>query len=658
MSKRLLPLLWLCLLLFSSCATSDSTGTQITPVAAQPGSDLPSPTTQNLPGLLQTEQLLLMTPLAANDPVQLAQRLKLHTGQLPSRVNRTKPLNLQVGQEDSFWLQNQDTAAYSQIRARLEYATAHVYMYVEDGQPFNSTALQLSTAVFEQQIYPTERANGESEWTPGIDGDAHITILNAVGLGNDVSGLFRAQNEYPVRINAYSNAREMLYINLDGEIPGSADYNATLASTFQQLINWHEHPLTSDWMNEGLAILAQHLNTYSTNGVDQAFLKTPDIQLNDWSADPAQETLHAGASYLFLDYFVGHYGGPTILKELLQDPALPPTNFDNVLTKNGYKDRFTDVLNRWLVANLIADPSIDTGEYGYPDVHLPGVTPQHEITAYPLNEADQVSQYAAEYYDLHPHAGKAGTLTIQLRGAPTVRLMGNDPLDTSEEWWGNRADNMDSTLTRSFDLTTLKGHRATLSFATWFDLQQNHDYAYAEISSDGGINWASLKGNFTTSDDPNGLNLGNGYTGISGGGDTPAWVQETIDLTPYTGKKVQLRFEEVTDNSIALQGFALDQIRIPELQFQDTVATDNGWVSQGFIRTSNILPEHYRVQAVVYTGTTTFTISTMNVDLASGQGSLTFPYFGSEVTRVVLIVSAYALDTTLQAHYQLEIHAS
>ncbi len=309
-----------------------------------------------------------------------------------------------------------------------------------------------------------------------------------------------------------------------------------------------------------------------------------------------------------------------------------------------------DVLNKWLIANYVEDPNLDQGQYSYPSIQLPGVTPQHTINRYPTSEGDSVHQYAAEYYDLQPQR-RRGKLTISLKGASTVRVIGNDPLGSADEWWSNRYDNMDKTLTHSFDLAGLKGKHATLQFATWFDLEKDYDYAFVEVSTDG-VNWTTLKGNYTTNTNPNGLNWGNGYTGSSSSGNAPSWVQESVDLTPYTGKKIQVRFEEVTDDAVNLQGFAVDQIRIPELNFQDSAGSANGWVSNGFIRSNNVLPEHYDVQALIYAGST-FTVTPMAVDLATGQGTLTIPGFGTQVTHVVLIVSADAPETTLLAHYQL-----
>ncbi len=651
--------LLLSLPLLSACSLGDSQPVAVvavaTPALAVDDSNAPlsSPTPESIQNLLQTEQLLLMAPHLPRDLYSLAQRLKLHVQGLIPPVGRTTPLNAHLGQEDAFWIMNLDTRRYSRVTARLVCVTPHVYMYVEDGQSINLGALQQSANVFESTIYPTDRAAFGAEWSPGIDDDQHLTILNTVGLGNNIGGYFNAQDEYPASVIAYSNQREMFYLSMDGPIPGSSDYNSALAYEFQHLIHWRQQPVDPAWVNEGMSVLAQHLNAYPTGWFDQSFLQAPDTQLTDWPGDVSANAAHYGASYLFLDYFATHYGGYAMLKELLADPTSPPANFNHVLAKHGYQDSFIDVLRKWYVANYVDDFSIDKGEYGYPDLTLPGLTPQHTFFSYPVSESDTVRQYAAEYYALPP-AARRGALTVSFKGFPLVRVISNNPYQAANEWWGNRYDNTDSTLTRGFDLTHLKSKRATLQFATWFDLARDYDYAYVEVSVDG-ANWITLKGRYTTAGNPDGANWGNGYTGVSGGGSAPKWVKESVDLSPYLGKKILVRFEEVTDKALNTQGFAVDGMRIPELRFQDTLATDNGWVSNGFIRSNNVLPEHFAVQALLYQGLQ-FTQTDMPVDLASGQGALTIPNYGSSVTRVVLIVSAYAAATTQLAQYQLVVN--
>jgi immune inhibitor A len=102
-------------------------------------------------------------------------------------------------------------------------------------------------------------------------------------------------------------------------------------------------------------------------------------------------------------------------------------------------------------------------------------------------------------------------------------------------------------------------------------------------------------------------------------------------------------------------GFALDAIRIPELHFQDGVTSDNGWISNGFVRSPNVLPEHYVIQALIYHGAQ-FTVSEVPADLASGEATLKIANYGGSARRGVLIISASAAETTQLAHYQIDIH--
>ncbi len=645
-----LPLLLL-VVTASACAPFGNAASVKTPASGDATISLkPSPTPQNLSALLQAEHLLMTTEHPPRDLYSLVQRLKPHSSQTLSHRERSTPLNAHIGQEDQFWLINLDSHRYQRIRARLVYITPHVYMYVEDGQSASLTALKSSADLFEERIYPSEHATFGSEWLPGIDDDPHLTILNATGLGNGVGGYFSSNDEYPTAINPYSNEREMIYMNLDALLPGTADYNSTLAHELQHLIHWHVHPTDPGWVNEGMSLVAQHLNGFSVDGVDRAFLTHPNTQLTDWSDAMPAALDHYGAAYLFLAYFAEHYGGYPILKELLSDPADPPASFDHVLARHGYKDRFDDVVNKWYLANVVQDDSIDQGDYGYASIQAGVSVPTQQVTSYPFTMINSIQQYAAEYYTFEP-AGQSGTLTLSFSGTPTTPIIANTPPHHSHyEWWSNRYDNMDSTLTRAFDLSGLKGKHVTLQFAAWFDLERDYDYAFVEASTDG-INWRTLPGRYTTASNPNGGNWGYGYTGTSGGA-SPQWVEEQIDLTPYAGQRIQLRFEEVTDDAVSRQGFALAWIRIPELHFEDTLTSDNGWISHGFIRSANLLPEHYSVQALVYEGQG-FSVRRLAANMVSGQVTMTIPDFGRKVNRVILVISAWAVATSLPVRYQL-----
>lgn len=90
----------------------------------------------------------------------------------------------------------------------------------------------------------------------------------------------------------------------------------------------------------------------------------------------------------------------------------------------------------------------------------------------------------------------------------------------------------------------------------WYSIESDWDYAYLEVSTDGGATWNTAAGNRTTNYDPNGANRGNGITGSSNG-----WVLATWDLSGFlSGEKgfVLLRFSYETDSSVFNEGLYID----------------------------------------------------------------------------------------------------
>ena len=80
-----------------------------------------------------------------------------------------------------------------------------------------------------------------------------------------------------------------------------------------------------------------------------------------------------------------------------------------------------------------------------------------------------------------------------------------------------------------------------------------------------------------------------GLNGASAG-----WVQETVDLSEFAGKKVTLQFEYLTDAAVNGDGLLLDDIRIDALDYAaDFEIDEGGWESSGFVRISNQLPQAY-----------------------------------------------------------------
>lgn len=106
----------------------------------------------------------------------------------------------------------------------------------------------------------------------------------------------------------------------------------------------------------------------------------------------------------------------------------------------------------------------------------------------------------------------------------------------------------------------------TLRMWCWYDIENNWDYAYVEISTDGGNIFFSIPGNITTDYNPNGTNLGNGITGWSGG-----WVEGIFDLADYVEEEIYFRLRYVTDGYVYEEGLYTDDI-FPFERYQSTIS--------------------------------------------------------------------------------------
>jgi hypothetical protein len=129
------------------------------------------------------------------------------------------------------------------------------------------------------------------------------------------------------------------------------------------------------------------------------------------------------------------------------------------------------------------------------------------------------------------------------------------------------------------------------------------------------------------------------------------WVEQGIDLTPFAGNEVLIRFDYVTDQATAEAGWVLDDLAIPEIGFNDDFETDNPgvWMAEGWVRINNRLNQDYLVQWAEIGGGTSVTrlleegsSGTWSLDLAAGQ-------------RGVLAISGITPITRQQATFDLQI---
>ncbi len=590
-------------------------------------------------------------PVPINDYTDLACRLKEICNVAATLQPPASPR--QVGEQDQFWVTNQDSLNTFQVTATLRYVTPHIYFWVENGVSYNEPDLRNLADTFETKTYPTDRTFFGSEWTPGIDGDVHIYILYVHGLGSNVAGLFSADDENNPAVRKYSNGHEMFEINSTQNLGSDFTYG-TLAHEFQHMIEWHLHRNQSTWMSEGTAELAAFINGYNPGGFDSVFIANPDMQLNDWPDDPANPSADVasyGAGFLFMDYFLNRFGEQAT-RTLVQEPANGLEGVTQVLDDLKAVDPLTgrpvgvdDLFLDWAVANYVQDPSVADGRYAYKNYPTaPKAGPTEAISICPQDPAARtVHQYGADYIRITC----PGSYTLHFAGATSTPLLPANPHSGNYAFWSNKGDTSDMTLTHTFDFSGVSAP-VSLTYWTWFDLENEWDYVYLEASTDG-QHWDILTTQYGTASDPTGNSFGWGYTGSSDG-----WKQESLDLSRFAGRKVWLRFEYVTDLAVNGEGFLLDDFSIPAIGYSTGFETDDGgWQAAGFARVENVLPQTFRL-ALIEKGSsgTTVQIVPVNPDQTADVPLALGPNGASEA---VLVVTGTTPFTRSLAQYQLSI---
>ena len=341
-----------------------------------------------------------------------------------------------------------------------------------------------------------------------------------------------------------------------------------LAHEFMHAVQANFDDSEEAWVDEGLAEFAVDVSGYRRDDERHSrFLANPSVQLNYMDYESRDTLAHYEGAHRFFVYLSTHFGGNEAIRELLKEPADGVMGVESLLKKRGTD--FTEVFKDWVVANYVNEPE---GLHGYAGFEsgrartrdFPG---QGKLTR-------EVSQFSAAYLNIRPFVED---FTIEFEGASETTVFDGTCYSGQHCWWSNKGDAIDTTLTRVFDLSGLT--EANLEYMAWYDIEEGWDYAYLEVSEDGGRTWHILHPAHASDADKLGNAYGPGYTGDSRG-----WVAEAVDLSEYAGGDILVRFEYITDGAIHSDGFVIDDISLPEIGFFDDAEVGPG-LDFGGIRT-------------------------------------------------------------------------
>ncbi|MCM0675872.1 immune inhibitor A [Micromonospora phytophila] len=160
----------------------------------------------------------------------------------------------------------------------------------------------------------------------------------------------------------------------------------------------------------------------------------------------------------------------------------------------------------------------------------------------------------------------------------------NTPFGGSYEWWSGSADDLKNSMTRTVDLTGATS--ASITAKLQYDIEEDYDYLFAEVSTNGGATWAAVTNSLVDAGD----------TGIDGSSNGN-WVDTAYDLSAYAGQTVQFRFRYATDGGVHFAGAFLDNISLTKngtvvwTDDAETLAAE--WTAKGFTRITGSVTDTY-----------------------------------------------------------------
>ena len=401
---------------------------------------------------------------------------------------------------------------------------------------------------------------------------------------------------------------------------------SVFAHEYQHLLEYYEDPDETTWIDEGLAMWAETLTGYSHpdrpitalgyEALVQCFLGYlavpsdynpipheggPENSLNLWGdqTDFESESLcDYGATSTMMHLLAGRYG-QNFMKALHRDDRNGFESLRALLRPKGIRD-LNIVIDDW-AAMVALDGVLDDRAR-----LIGGVGKNFQVSS-----LDATINWDNDQAFSSPGAPPNGSDYVRLRdgygylSAKKIRSISFDGVTSLEplpvEWAvdadppgqpgdpalsSGSGDNLDRSIVKVVAVPT---GSAQLNFDAYWSLEEGYDYAYVQVSLDGGASYVSVP----CSDQTDGP-FGTAFNGESGG-----FVNVSCDLSAWAGQSVALSFRVVTDSSLHYDGFWVDNAMLGATLVSDG-STLTGWSSP-----TQLLPvkiSGYTVRLVAYDG--------------------------------------------------------
>ncbi|UCC19534.1 MAG: immune inhibitor A [Promethearchaeota archaeon] len=457
-------------------------------------------------------------------------------------------------------------------------------------------------------------------------------------------------------------------------------YEGTFAHEFQHLVNYDVDADELSWVDEGCSMLAEWICGYgfSPGHISEYLIWHWDDSLTFWQGYLSDY----GGVFLWTYYMWEHYGGDELIWDLCHEQANGIEGWRKVLPKGKNTKTFDEIFQDWTIANYLDDTSISDGIYGYYGLDIPSEDSEgysihsvleqwrqsqnaplfewivrgvnHEGAPYPYGAT---LPYTANYVEFYNNKEVSLEFTFDGEDATGIEAYsGEYKLSSNGEAWAWYR------VHQTIDLSSVS--TATLEFYTFYQIEEDWDYGYVEVYD--GSEWCTLQGLNTVNtlpenngtDNPNcdggpgdwGLEPTayfidgewNAFTGSSGG-----WIFESMDLSPFAGKEIELYFTYWTDPYTLEAGFFVDDIKIEAIGFFDDFEEDMGWtIDDGWTRDDVLHDNNFEVNLITITvpyesGEMSFDIDSLHLTRDTEYGVTEFTLFDlASIQQYVVMVAA------------------
>lgn len=477
-------------------------------------------------------------------------------------------------------------------------------------------------------------------------------------------------------------------------------YEGIFAHEYQHLLHHYSDSDEVSWVNEGLSDYAMALTGYTDPSLApddpkadshlaciQGFMEPrfggPENSLTLWGDQGGPQILcDYGAAFTFTQYLADRYGADA-MSELFAEPENGLAGLDAVLDAQGASRSAMDTVHDW-AAMLALDTAIASGRK---------LTGGDSRWLSSTSLSAKINWDNPEAYD-EPGAPPNGSDYVRFRNAAgrpftaqelkSVQFTGSRFLEpTPVEWtvtaappdnieaedcaappapgsgpaalYSGCGDLLDRSIAHAVSVPSTGGQ---LVFDTLYDIEASWDFAFVQVSTDGGQTWTSLPTENTTSEhDPGAIaavvsNLP-GLTGDSGG-----WVTQHADLSAYAGQNILVGFRYLTDPAASESGFWIRNITAAGTPLPSDTLT--GWRSYSQISPTPV--SGYTVQLIGYDAKGRSWIYRLPLTAALTGGLTTPAGLSTRLGRQAEVVAAIIMQddptetVTQPARYQLRVN--